>query len=42
MPGLGFGAAAYNQSEGYGLPMKQAIREQLRRHDDQPRPAAAR
>ena len=27
MPGLGFGAAAYNESEGYGLPMKQAIRE---------------
>jgi choline dehydrogenase-like flavoprotein len=26
-PGVGFGAAAYNQSEGYGLPMKQAIRE---------------
>jgi choline dehydrogenase-like flavoprotein len=27
MPGLGFGAAAYNRSEGYGIPMKQAIRE---------------
>lgn len=27
MPGVGFGAAAYNQSEGYGLPMKQAIRD---------------
>jgi choline dehydrogenase-like flavoprotein len=24
-PGLGFGAGAYNQAEGYGLPMKQAI-----------------
>jgi choline dehydrogenase-like flavoprotein len=27
MPGLGFGAATYNQREGYGLAMKQAIRE---------------
>lgn len=27
VPSLGFGAAAYNQSEGYGLPMKQAIRD---------------
>ena len=36
MPGLGFGAGTYNRTEGYGLPMKQAIREQLRRHDDQP------
>jgi len=27
MPGLGFGAAAYGRSEGYGIPMKQAIRE---------------
>jgi choline dehydrogenase-like flavoprotein len=27
MPGLGFGAAAYSRSEGYGIPMKQAIRE---------------
>ena len=27
VPGLGFGAAAYNASEGYGLPMKQAIRD---------------
>ncbi|MFO7301928.1 MAG: GMC family oxidoreductase [Acidobacteriota bacterium] len=27
MPTLGFGAAAYNRVEGYGLPMKQAIRE---------------
>ena len=27
MPGLGFGAGAYNRTEGYGLPMKQAIRE---------------
>jgi choline dehydrogenase-like flavoprotein len=27
MPGLGFGAAAYGRSEGYGLPMKQAIRD---------------
>jgi choline dehydrogenase-like flavoprotein len=26
VPSLGFGAAAYNQSEGYGLPLKQAIR----------------
>jgi choline dehydrogenase-like flavoprotein len=26
-PTLGFGAAAYGQSEGYGLPMKQAIRD---------------
>ena len=36
MPGLGFGAAAYNQHEGYGLAMKKAIRDELRRHDDQP------
>ena len=27
MPGLGFGAGAYSRSEGYGIPMKQAIRE---------------
>jgi choline dehydrogenase-like flavoprotein len=27
MPGLGFGAGAYNRHEGYGLAMKQAIRE---------------
>ena len=27
MPGLGFGAGTYNRAEGYGLPMKQAIRE---------------
>ena len=27
MPGLGFGAATYNQREGYGIAMKQAIRE---------------
>jgi choline dehydrogenase-like flavoprotein len=27
MPSLGFGAAAYSRSEGYGIPMKQAIRE---------------
>jgi choline dehydrogenase-like flavoprotein len=27
MPSLGFGAGAYSRSEGYGLPMKQAIRE---------------
>jgi choline dehydrogenase-like flavoprotein len=27
MPGLGFGAAAINQREGYGVAMKQAIRE---------------
>lgn len=27
MPTLGFGASAYNQAEGYGLPMKAAIRE---------------
>ena len=27
VPGLGFGAAAYNASEGYGLPMKRAIRD---------------
>lgn len=27
VPGLGFAAAAYNASEGYGLPMKQAIRD---------------
>ena len=27
MPGLGFGANAYNRVEGYGLPMKQAIRD---------------
>ena len=27
MPNLGFGAAAYNRAEGYGLPMKEAIRE---------------
>lgn len=27
MPGLGFGASAYNQREGYGLAMKQAIRD---------------
>jgi choline dehydrogenase-like flavoprotein len=27
VPTLGFGAAAYNQSEGYGLPMKKAIRD---------------
>ncbi len=26
-PTLGFGMAAYNQSEGYGLPLKQAIRD---------------
>jgi len=26
-PSLGFGAGTYNQSEGYGLPMKQAIRD---------------
>jgi choline dehydrogenase-like flavoprotein len=28
MPSLGFGAGAYNQTEGYGLPLKAAIREQ--------------
>src|SRR5690606_18414290 len=27
MPNLGFGANTYNESEGYGLPMKQAIRD---------------
>jgi choline dehydrogenase-like flavoprotein len=27
MPALGFAAAAYAESEGYGLPMKRAIRE---------------
>jgi hypothetical protein len=27
IPSLGFGAAAYAESEGYGLPMKKAIRE---------------
>jgi choline dehydrogenase-like flavoprotein len=27
MPGLGFGAATYNQTEGYGVAMKRAIRE---------------
>ena len=27
MPGLGFGAGTYNRIEGYGLPMKQAIRD---------------
>jgi choline dehydrogenase-like flavoprotein len=27
MPSLGFGAQAYTQNEGYGLPMKAAIRE---------------
>jgi len=27
MPGLGFGAGTYNRAEGYGLPMKQAIRD---------------
>lgn len=27
VPNLGFGSAAYNASEGYGLPMKQAIRD---------------
>lgn len=27
IPGLGFGAQAYEQSQGYGLPMKKAIRE---------------
>jgi choline dehydrogenase-like flavoprotein len=27
VPTLGFGAAAYNQTEGYGLPMKKAIRD---------------
>ena len=27
MPGLGFGAGTYNRTEGYGLPMKKAIRE---------------
>ena len=27
MPGLGFGAGTYNRVEGYGLPMKKAIRE---------------
>jgi choline dehydrogenase-like flavoprotein len=27
VPSLGFGAAAYNQSEGYGLPMKLAVRD---------------
>lgn len=27
VPNLGFGAAAYNESEGYGLPMKHAIRD---------------
>lgn len=27
VPQLGFGATAYNASEGYGLPMKQAIRD---------------
>jgi choline dehydrogenase-like flavoprotein len=27
MPGLGFGAPAYNRSEGYGVAMKQAIRD---------------
>ncbi len=27
MPGVGFGAQAYNRSEGYGVAMKQAIRD---------------
>ena len=27
MPGIGFGYGTYNRSEGYGLPMKQAIRD---------------
>ena len=27
VPNLGFGAAAYEKSEGYGLPLKQAIRD---------------
>jgi choline dehydrogenase-like flavoprotein len=27
VPNLGFGSTAYGQSEGYGLPMKQAIRD---------------
>ena len=27
IPSLGFGSAAYTESEGYGLPMKKAIRE---------------
>jgi choline dehydrogenase-like flavoprotein len=27
IPALGFGAAAYNKSEGYGLPMRHAIRD---------------
>jgi choline dehydrogenase-like flavoprotein len=27
MPGLGFGAGTYNRTEGYGLPMKRAIRD---------------
>jgi len=27
MPSLGFGAATYNQTEGYGIPMKEAIRK---------------
>jgi choline dehydrogenase-like flavoprotein len=27
MPGLGFGASTYNRIEGYGLPLKHAIRE---------------
>jgi choline dehydrogenase-like flavoprotein len=27
MPGIGFGYGTYNRTEGYGLPMKQAIRD---------------
>jgi hypothetical protein len=27
IPALGFGAQAYGQSQGYGLPMRQAIRD---------------
>ena len=27
MPAFGFGAQAYEAAEGYGLPMKQAIRD---------------
>ena len=32
-PALGFGAQAYEQSQGYGLPMKKAIRDVVRKRD---------